>query len=261
MIIDTHCHYNLDPLYKNWQQHWQKAQESGVKKAVVVGVNFESSSISVHLTQEKNVYAAVGYHPDEYNDEEVQKDYTQLSLLAENKKVAAIGETGLDYFRLTEDNRKKIIAAQQTAFRKHIHLAQEHELPLIIHARDKNETAYWDILRILGEEKYTYPFILHCVSGPLAYIQKALGMGAYLGMAGNVTYKNAEHLRDIVRSAPIERLLLETDAPFLPPQEFRGKTCEPWMISKTAAFVEHELRIKQEQIYSNTVEFFGGKID
>jgi TatD DNase family protein len=278
MIIDTHCHYNLEPLWPNWQEHWQKAQTEGVAKSIVVGTDLLTSSAAVQIaTSTDNLFAAVGFHPNVYDETvtntlqtngtfgevmgNIETDIWELNNLFTTSKVVAIGETGLDYFHMAtadiaEETKHFIRQAQQEAFRQHIKVAQETQLPLIIHCRDRTEQAYWDVLQILKEMAFDGQFILHCISGPVAYIQQALKMGAYYGMAGNVTYKNAENIRDLVRAVPQDRLLLETDAPFLPPQEFRGKRCEPWMIRQTAEFVENELNISQAQLIENTDRFF-----
>jgi|SRR5579859_1742331 len=259
MITDTHCHYNLEPFFSptdndSWKKHWQKAQENGVKKSIVVGTDFLSSNIAIQIAEsDPNLSAAIGLHPTEI-EKSFQTNFEKLSLLLPNPKIVAIGETGLDYFHFADDSQKEIaIKTQQAIFRAHIQLAKKHKLHLIIHVRDKNEQAYWDVLKILKDEKYTGTFILHCISGPIEYVRQAVEMGAYIGMAGNITYKNAEHLRDLVKSVPQDRLLLETDAPFLPPQAFRGQTCEPWMISQTAEFVEKELHIPLEHIFQNSL--------
>jgi TatD DNase family protein len=257
MIIDTHVHYNLEPFFLGWQEHWQKAQEHGVEKSIVVGTDLETSQRALQIAQtEKNLFAAVGIHPGEIMQDKVfEKSFAELSDKI-NEKVVAIGETGLDYFHLENDAQKTaLIAAQQNHFRAHIRLAKNTHLPLIIHVRDREETAYWDVLRILEEENFSGKYILHCVSGPLPYIKKALKMGAFCSIAGNITYKNAQHIREIVDTIPADRLLLETDAPFLPPQEFRGKPCEPWMISLTAAYVEKELRVDLAQVAENAQLF------
>ena len=251
MIIDTHSHYNLDPFWSEWHTHWEKAQSCGVTQSIVVGVNGETSQRAVTLAQSNHdLFAAIGYHPTEKEN----VDIDTLETLLPNKKIVAIGETGIDYFHSKENID---VFEQKNHFALHIHLAKKYSLPLIIHCRDTSEQAYWDVLEILDKEKFSGKFILHCVSGPLAYIQKAVTMGAYFGMAGNMTYKNSEHLRDIVRAIPKDRLLLETDAPFLPPQEFRGKICEPWMITQTAEYVTQQLGLELEQLYQNSQEVFG----
>ena len=251
MIIDTHSHYNLDPFWTDWTTHWLKAQAAGVHQSIVVGVNAETSKRAVTLAHsDENLFAAIGYHPTEKEN----VDIATLETLLPNKKIIAIGETGLDYFHSKDVTE---ISEQKKYFALHIRLAKKYSLPLIIHCRDRSEQAYWDVLEILHTEKFSGTFILHCVSGPLAYIQEAVTMGAYFGIAGNMTYKNSEHLRDIVRAVPKDRLLLETDAPFLPPQEFRGKVCEPWMISKTAEYVSPQFNVELDQLYQNSLQAFG----
>lgn len=279
-LIDTHCHYNMEPLFANWRAHWQTAQTHGVEKSIVIGTDLETSQRALEIAQaEQNLYAAVGVHP---HDTETLVNFAALESLVSQPQVIAIGETGLDYFRLpTDETRSAIIAAQHAAFRRHIELALTHHKLLIVHVRDQEtpekptlDNAYWDALRILseyypattsaaptdklseatnlsqqmyvnaqhlidlysaGDQSQAPTFILHCVSGPLAYIDQAVALGAYFGIAGNVTYKNAERIREIVKKVPAQQLLLETDAPFLPPQQHRGTTCEPWMIAETAA--------------------------
>jgi TatD DNase family protein len=256
-IFDTHCHYNLSPLYEDWEQHWTSAQKHGITQTLIPGTNIETSRRAVEIAQTNpHLYAGIAIHPNEYNAISkadlptfIYEHAASLSILADNKEVVAIGETGLDYYRLPED-RETAIYNQQEAFKMHLQLANEFEKLLIIHTRDKggkkekNNQAYWDVLHLLkAHYQFKKPFILHCVSGPKAYIKEAIELGAYFGVGGNVTYPNADGLRDLVKMIPTDRLLLETDAPYLPPQEFRGETCEPWMISETATYLKSELQI------------------
>jgi TatD DNase family protein len=256
MIFDTHCHYNLSPLYENWEEHWQKAQKHGVKQALIPSSNMETSRRAIEIAREdKNLYAAIGIHPNEYDKISaadlptyIYEHAASLAMMHDNENVIAIGETGLDYYRLKDDERELATSNQKEAFKMHIQLANEFDKILIIHARDKggnkdkNNQAYPDILKIVKDNyQFKKPFILHCVSGPLDYIQEMIDLGAYIGVGGNVTYPNANELREIVKLVPEDKLLLETDAPYLPTQEFRGQTCEPWMISKTAQYLQTEL--------------------
>lgn len=258
MIVDTHCHYNLSPLYENWQDHWGKAQKYGVKRALIPSTDIETSRRAIEISStDKNLFAAVGIHPHEYNSLSaadlptfIYEHAASLSILQDNPNVIAIGETGLDYYRLQDDERKQAIHNQQAAFKMHLQLANQFEKILIIHARDKggkkekNQQAYWDILKIIKDNyQFKKPLILHCVSGPEVYIEEAIKLGAYFGVGGNVTYPNADELRGLVGSLPADNILLETDAPYLPPQEFRGQTCEPWMISQTAEYLKNEFDI------------------
>jgi len=260
-IFDTHCHYNLEPFLENWQSHWEKAREHGVVNSTVVGVDLETSKQAVKLAEENSsLHAAVGLHPNsivsERSLQSIKADVSDLEAIISNQ-VVAIGETGLDYFRLPTDLTAELIRkTQKAAFTAHIQLAQKKELPLIIHVRDTQEDAYWDVLTLLKEQNFNQPFVLHCASGPTKYIQQALQLGAYIGLAGNITYKNSSHLRDLVEFTPSNKIVLETDAPFLPPVSYRGKTCEPWMIGHTATFCQDELRLDLQQIYQNSLNLF-----
>lgn len=267
MIIDTHCHYNLDPLFDNWQQHWKKAQQHGVEKSIIVGTDLETSKKAIEISRgDPNLFASIGTHPNATEGSN-EKNLTKLSSLLKTHRsqIIAIGETGLDYYRTKEKDRNETAVSQKKNLISHIQLAQEHQLPLILHVRDKEEpetpqagNAYWDILEILKKHHLgQQPFVLHCISGPKNYLLQALDLGAYIGIAGNITYPNAEQLRDLVKIVPEDRLLLETDAPFLPPQEFRGQKCEPWMIKSTAEFVEKELGVNRDQLLNNSKLIFG----
>lgn len=267
-VFDTHCHYNLENYTANWQEQWEKAQASGVAKSLVVGIDFATSALACSLAAgDKNLYAAIGSHPELYVvttertldsvEQDVETDIEEIRLIHDKKNVKAIGEVGLDYFRLERDDTASRYG-QQLGLKAHISYANEVELPLILHVRDQAEEAYWDVLSILKKyKKNDLPFILHCVSGPEKYVLEALEMGAYVSVAGNVTYKNADHIRSLAALVPTDKLLLETDAPFLPPQQFRGKPCEPWMISLTAEYLETELKRDLDEVYNNSLVVFG----
>lgn len=286
MIIDTHCHYNLEPLdngQDSWKHHWQQAQENGITHSVVVGTGLATSHRAVEIaTSEPHLLAAVGIHPSEYQEmlnendtvdttKLISEHIQELEKLTSSTKVAAIGESGLDYFRLPEDlkQRQLIIETQRQAFKSHLNLALKTELPIIIHVRDRSiptervdGNAYWDVIFILEGtlEKHGSlpPFILHCISGPLTYLETALKLGAYIGVAGNVTYKNADHIRSLVTLTPLSKLVLETDAPYLPPHPHRGQACEPWMVRLTAEFLENELGISRDVLSRNAQQIFLG---
>lgn len=278
MIIDTHCHYNL---LENtaWQAAWRLAQDHGVEAAIIAGVATAENARGIAISrQEPHLKAAIGFHPENYTIEpalseeqfmtrlvSVEQDISSLvDMLPEN--VIAIGEIGLDYFRLPADPvaARQTRQLQQHAFIQQLKVAQTAKLPMLLHVRDSHlpetptaDNAYWDVLRILREYLADpVPFVLHCVSGPLSYVKAAIELGAYIGVAGNVTYNNADHIRSLVRSTPPDRLLLETDAPFLPPIPHRGKPCEPWMISLTGKYLAEEMNSDLQDIYDNTVRLF-----
>jgi TatD DNase family protein len=268
MIIDTHVHYNLEPLDKEWNSHWMKARELGVTKSIVVGTESGSNQLALEIAeQESGLFVAVGFHPHIYSEiqqSEVENDLHQIEIMAMNKKVVAVGETGLDYYRLPSDHQKKesIIQLQKSAFEKQIDIAKKQQLPLILHVRDKETpeevvegNAYWDALTIM-QKNDVKAFTLHCASGPLSYIKAAVEMGGYIGFDGNITYPNAQAIRDIFKSVPADRRLVETDAPFLPPQEFRGKICEPWMITKTVEYLKRELGAEPSSFAENAERLF-----
>lgn len=287
MLIDTHTHYNLEPFFDltqrdGWKQHWNKAQEAGVQKSIVVGTELISSTIATQIAHEDGgLFASVGIHPNEFHEnflnaqshkissyeslfEDLEADLIQLAVLITTQKATAIGETGLDYFRLPKNGEERdvVISLQKQALEKHILMALRANLPLILHVRDqeipdeKTEgNAYWDALSILQKQDVKR-FTLHCVSGPLSYVQAAIELGGYMGFDGNITYPNAQHIREIFSIVPEDRRLVETDAPFLPPQEFRGKTCEPWMLKKTVEYIETHLHADPESFAKNAQKLF-----
>ena len=268
MIIDTHVHYNLEPLNIEWNTHWMKAKESGVTKSIVVGTESNSNQLALEIAeQDAGLFVSVGFHPHIYSEiqqGEAEKDLNQIEVMALNQKVVAIGETGLDYYHLPSDQQKResIIQLQKSAFEKQIEIAMKLQLPLILHVRDKETpeevlegNAYWDALNII-QRKGVEAFTLHCASGPLSYIKAAVEMGGYIGFDGNITYPNAQAIRDIFNSVPADRRLVETDAPFLPPQEFRGKICEPWMITKTVEYLQRELSAEPSSFAENAQRLF-----
>ncbi len=282
-IIDTHCHYNLEPLYsgqashfkikdqdlilkQNWQQHWQKAQACDVKKSIIVGPSLNYSQKAIEIAeQEQDLYAAVGIHPEEIDQiDEVAIAIDKLAQLTQSKKVVAIGETGLDYFYLaakSDDETQQIKAKQQELFIAQIKLANQLDLPLVLHVRDQRETAYFATLELIEQYwQFKNPLIFHCVSGPLAYIKKALTMKqSYFGFAGNITFKKADQIREIfslVQKTDPTKILLETDSPYLAPEPHRGQICEPHMISQTAKFMQIQLGADLEEIYQNSLRAF-----
>ncbi len=250
-IFDSHCHYNLPPLVENWQAHWQKAQEHGVEKAWMIGTNLETSQKALEIAQtDEKLSASIGISPLHYQEiklatleEKIARQRQNLIKLLEadqNNQIVAIGETGLDYYRLADDDQETR-EKQQAGFKIQLELANRYKKWLIVHARDKggkeeqNNQAYWDVLTLVKEHyQHHQPFILHCLSGPAAYVKEAVKLGAYVGLAGNLTYPHSEHLKKLAQIAPKEKRFAETDAPYLAPQKYRGQNCEPWMIEETA---------------------------
>jgi TatD DNase family protein len=221
MLVDTHCHLDFKDFDSDRDAVLRRARAAGVGATINVGSSLEGSKRAVELAGKYDlVYASAGVHPHDIQkiDDGVFDELKELARSA--KKVVAIGEVGLDYYRdlSPRDLQKK-------ALRKFIALSRELGLPLILHDRD----AHRDILDILREEfrGARVSGVMHCFSGDAAFLAECLSLGLYASFTCNVTFKNASGLRETVRATPIEKLLLETDAPFLAPQARRGKRNEP----------------------------------
>jgi len=219
MYIETHAHLTM-PEFSDLPLVVERAKAAKIDIIINASFDLESSRQAVELTKRfpRYMYAAVGIHP---HDAQTMTDesFVEIKQLASNKDVVAIGETGLDYYRNLQP--KEI---QQAAFRKFLVLAQELDLPAIIHARDAQE----DTIRIIHEEnKGNLRGVFHCFSGDDKLIQFATEQALYISFAGMVTFKKADNVRENVKKVPLSRLLLETDCPYLSPEPFRGKRNEP----------------------------------
>jgi len=247
---DTHCHLNHPDLYPEWQVVLFRAQQSGVGRLILIGYDLESSRCAVELAAQADaLYAAVGIHPHDA----VQCGANALSTLrelAQHPRVVAVGEIGLDFYRELSPR-----TAQYEAFHAQMQLAQSLGLPVILHCRD----AYDELLSVLTEYPDTHG-VLHCFSGTEAHAQRGLELGYYLGIGGIITFKSAESLRAIVRAMPCERLLLETDAPYLAPHPYRGKRNEPAYLpviaQQVAALWEVSLETLSELTEANVARLF-----
>lgn len=240
-FVETHTH--LDLIKRNAEEVVREAAEKKVTKMVTVGIDLESSKIALEFASRfEEVYAAVGYHPNESKLMDVS-GWEELEKLAHNKKVVAIGETGLDYYR-----RRSTIRQQMEAFKKHLNLAHKLDLPLIVHDRE----AHRDTLKILTEEGKRLKILLHCFSGDLDMAKSCIERGYYLGIGGVVTFKNAKTLQMITKEIPLEKILLETDSPFLAPHPFRGKTNEPKYIPLIAEKIAEIKGISLEEVAERT---------
>lgn len=227
MLFDTHAHLQDRKLRGDLANILQRAREAGVEKICCVGYDLESSREAVQIARKhQQVYAAVGVHP---HDAKTLTESTLASLgeLARDPKVVAIGETGLDYYRdLSPRDR------QQDAFVAQIRLAQEIGKPVIIHDRDANQ----DVMDIIKKYKAgSNGGIMHCYSGSLPLAIEAVKAGFYISLAGPLTYKNARRAQEVAAKLPMERLLVETDCPYLTPEPLRGKVNEPAHVRLVAA--------------------------
>lgn len=222
-FIDSHCHINFPELAADMSGVLERMVQNDVVGALCVSVNLaDFPQVLALAEQHPNVFASVGVHPD-YEEAE-EPGVARLVALANHPKVIAIGETGLDYFRLTGD-----LEWQRTRFRNHIQAARQSGKPLIIHTRSAAE----DTLRIMREENAAdVGGVMHCFTESQQVADAAIEMGFYISFSGIVTFKNAKALKDVARTIPLERILIETDAPYLAPTPHRGKLNQP-------AFVRH----------------------
>lgn len=272
MLIDTHCHLNMiirsykakqkfEPLSLTEQEACKKiideAISKGVTKIINVGTDLIESLTSIDIAKQfDNCYATIGLHPTD-TAYEYQPTITELKLLLDDKqqlKIVGIGECGIDKFHpgYNLDNQRKAFAAQ-------IELALEHNLPLVVHSRNADQETYESIAAYKGEPNLKGT--IHCFSSNEEYAQKYLDLGFVLGFGGTVTYPKNETLRNVVKMIPLEKIILETDAPFLPPQVIRGKQNTPAQIRTIAEYIA-ELRSENynelaKKISETTTQLFG----
>ncbi|MBA3023696.1 MAG: TatD family hydrolase [Gammaproteobacteria bacterium] len=223
MYIDSHCHLNFPGLVEQLDELLANMKDNQVSHALCVSVELASFPAVLALAEaHDNLYASVGVHPDyELDDEPTQ---AQLVTLAEHPKVIAIGETGLDYFRLTGD-----LAWQRERFRTHIRASRESGRPLIIHTRSAAD----DTLRIMAEEKAgEVGGVMHCFTESLDVAKAAIDLGFHISFSGILTFKKATSIKEVAQNIPLDKMLIETDSPYLAPTPHRGKTNQP-------AFVKH----------------------
>lgn len=228
-LTDTHCHLYFSNYDKDRHAVLARAWEAGVERILVPGIDLPSSHAAIALAEAyEPVYAAVGVHPNSATTWDAGT-LDELTELADHPKVVAIGEIGLDYYR-----HRAPAGIQKRVFREQIELAGQVELPIIIHTRNSSPNdgaCFADIVDIIQELRQAlsddHPGVFHSFLESWPEAQQALGLGFYLGITGPVTFKNALELRDVVSSTPLDKMLIETDGPFLTPHPYRGKRNEP----------------------------------
>ncbi|MCC6924350.1 TatD family hydrolase [Novosphingobium sp.] len=230
MLIDSHCHLEYKGLVEDQQGVLARARQAGVGGFLSISTRQrEWDSVIATAEREADVWASVGIHPHEA-DGHADMGEAALLAVAEHPRVIAIGETGLDYYY---DRSERDV--QKALFRRHISVARETGLPLIVHTRDAEE----DTAAILADEmeKGVYPALIHCFTASADFARKVLDLGLTISLSGIVTFKNAKDLQAIAAELPEDRILVETDAPFLAPVPHRGQVCEPAFTADTARFV------------------------
>jgi len=249
MLVDSHCHLEYEGLIEDQQGVLARAREAGVTGFLSISTRRrEWEQVIGTAAREKDVWASVGIHPHEAD---AHADLGEAALLdaVSHPKVIGIGETGLDYYYDHSDR-----TTQQALFRTHIAVARETGLPLIVHTRDAEE----DTARIIADEmeQGAFPALIHCFTASASFARQMLDHGLSISLSGIVTFKNAKDLQAIAAELPEDRLLVETDAPFLAPVPHRGQVCEPAFTADTARFVAGLRGVDPEQLAEATTRNF-----
>ncbi len=247
MFIDSHCHLDFPELVGRLDEVFTRMRDNQVTHALCVSVNLaDFPSVLALAEAHEHLYASVGVHPDYPDVAEPSVD--ELVNLAQHPKIVAIGETGLDYFRLTGD-----LEWQRQRFRHHIQAARKCAKPLIIHTRSAAD----DTLRLMQEEGAGEAGgVMHCFTENWAVARAVLDMGFYISFSGIVTFKNAKALKEVAQNVPLDRMLIETDAPYLAPVPFRGKTNEPGFVKHVAEEIARLRGCELDLIARHTSENF-----
>lgn len=219
-IIDTHCHLNDEALYKDLDNVISRAQQAGVEKMIVIGWDKVSSELAIKLAEQYDfIYAVIGFHPENISDVSDEELYEVLNL-SKHPKVVGIGEIGLDYHWTKDPDKREI---QKEFFIKQIEYANKAKLPISIHSRE----AFNDTLEILKQHKPLYGGVMHCYSGSVESINDIINLNLYIGLDGPVTFTNAKTPKEVAAEVPLDRLVVETDCPYLSPHPLRGTVNEP----------------------------------
>ncbi len=253
MLVDTHAHLDFPEFADDVEAVMRRAKDAGVSRVIAIGTSLQSSHHAIHLAEQyPELYAVIGVHPSTVSEE--REDFlSELQVMADHPKVVAIGETGLDYHHLPGALRKQeisettfgasstetiesdlrddaVMAAQAVAFEQHLELAATKSKNVVIHQRE----AWADTLKILRPYSGNVRGVFHCFNGSLEQAREAVELGHYVSFTGIVTFKNAEDLRKTAAAIPIDRIMVETDAPYLSPVPYRGKRCEPAFVREIA---------------------------
>ncbi|MDB5370718.1 MAG: LuxR family transcriptional regulator [Roseomonas sp.] len=249
MLVDSHCHldYFSD---EEMGDVLARAAAAGVGRLVTIGVRMSQADAVKALAERfPQVWGTVGVHPQNVGEAPLA-EVAEIAAAADHPRIIGIGESGLDYF-YDKDPRD----IQQESFRRHIRAAQQTQLPLVVHARSADQDIA-DILRQEREQGGAFPFLLHCFSSGRELAEKALDMGGYVSFSGILTFPKSGEIRDIARDVPADRLLVETDSPYLAPAPFRGKRNEPSYVAQTARVLAEVRGIPLEELAELTTTNF-----
>lgn len=269
-MIDTHVHLNYRPLVDDLEAVIQRANQVGVSGCIVPGTTLVDSVSAVEISNRfNNVWAEIGFHPEHAN-QYVPGDVERLKeLVRANKRIVSVGEVGLDYYHFegckSEKDKEAVKIKQRALFKEMLILAVDLDLPAVIHSRN----AFNDVFEILAlsnsqsgsKGKMTERCLIHCFVGDWNQARAWLDLGCMISLTGIITYKKNQDLREVVKKIPLDRIMLETDGPFLPPDGYRGDVCEPYMLPVTAKCLADIKGIEVDEVDAVTTEnankFFG----
>ena len=225
-MIDSHCHLDHEPLLSDLDNVLARSKKVGIKKLLTISTSLDSfTRIKKIVNKDEIIYGTIGIHPHETNNDTIDSEFIVKNLL-ENKKIIGIGETGLDFFYNNSEKNKQI-----DSFRIHIEASLKANVPIIIHSREAEEETF-NILNEYKDEKLK--ILMHCFTGTQVFAEKLLEFNSYFSASGIITFKNSTDLQKTFKSLPLEKILIETDSPFLAPVPNRGKKNEPSFIDYTA---------------------------
>ncbi len=244
-LIDTHAHLNFEVFNNDYVQVIDDAFNSNISGIINVGSNLGTSQKAIEIADKysKGIYAAIGLHPIHVGDEDF--DEAVFLKLAKNKKAGAIGETGLDYYHNSDSKE-----AQKELFRKHLNIAQKISKPLILHSRDAGE----DVLAVLMESRQDILGVMHCYQEDWNFAKVILDMGLYISFTGLITFTKNYETFEVIKNVPLDRLLIETDCPYMSPDPYRGKRNEPKYVIEVAKKIAEIKKISLEEVAVQTTQ-------
>jgi len=247
-MIDSHCHLDHEPLLSDLDNVLARSKKVGIKKLLTISTSLDSfTRIKKIINKDEIIYGTIGIHPHETNNDTIDSEFIVKNLL-ENKKIIGIGETGLDFFYNNSEKNKQI-----DSFRIHIEASLKANVPIIIHSREAEEETF-NILNEYKDEKLK--ILMHCFTGTQVFAEKLLEFNSYFSASGIITFKNSTDLQKTFKSLPLEKILIETDSPFLAPVPNRGKKNEPSFIDFTATKLAEIKEIDKSKLIKVTTDNF-----
>jgi TatD DNase family protein len=247
-MIDSHCHLDHEPLLSDLDNVLARSKKVGIKKLLTISTSLDSfTRIKKIVNKDEIIYGTIGIHPHETNNDTIDSEFIVKNLL-ENKKIIGIGETGLDFFYNNSEKNKQI-----DSFRIHIEASLKANVPIIIHSREAEEETF-NILNEYKDEKLK--ILMHCFTGTHVFAEKLLEFNSYFSASGIITFKNSTDLQKTFKSLPLEKILIETDSPFLAPVPNRGKKNEPSFIDFTATKLAEIKEIDKSKLIKVTTDNF-----